>query len=146
MPLSLRESIAKTRPLPRTDAVLMGRAELLAPGDRDLLEAVLIRGQPAAALGRIMGVPGARVRKRIRRLCHRLTSAEFLDAARSLNYLARADAKLAKLHFCQGLSQRSLREAMGLSRHALQRRLDGVQAQIATVKRLRLARQKAGHR
>ncbi len=137
MHLTLRESICIATKLPRNDAILMGRAELLAPKDRDLVEAVLIRGQSTRSVARMMGVSSRAVRSRVCRLGRRLTSRKFLSAARSLSYLSPADADLATLYFCQGLSHRQLSSRMGLSIHLLRRRLDGIAAQIAVISKSR---------
>jgi DNA-directed RNA polymerase specialized sigma24 family protein len=144
MPLSLKESICRFRKMPRDSAVLAGRAELLAPGDRDLIEAVLVNGQSASGLARIMGVTPRMVRKKIRRLSLHLISRRFLDAARSLPYLPPEEATLARLHFCSGLTQAQLCGRLRLSPHCLRRRLDRLSAQIATISQLqRAAKQEA---
>ena len=78
MPLPLRENIYRVRNLPRTDAVLMGRAELLSPEDHDLIEAVLIHSQSTGAVSRMMNVSPRVIRKRLHMLGRRLTSRKFL--------------------------------------------------------------------
>ena len=113
--------------------------QLLAPPERELLEAVLIRGQSASSLARIMGVRPRTVRDRVRRLTRRLSSRRFLDAARALEYLPPDDAELARLHFCEGTSQRELARRRGMTSHALRRRMDRISAEIATVRRMRRA-------
>ncbi len=117
----------------------MGRAELLAREDRDLIEAVLIRCQPTAAVGRMMKLDPRVIRKRVHRLGRRLTSRKFLDAARALPYLTGEDGKIARLYFCQGIAQKRLSEQLGISEHTLRRRLDRISAEIATVARMRRA-------
>ncbi len=137
MPLPLRENIYRARNLPRTDAVLMGRAELLRPEDRDLVEAVLIHSQPTAAVGRMMNVDPRAIRKRLHRLGRHMTSRRFLDAARALPYLSEEKAELARLHFCQGMAQRQLAERLGMSNHAIRRELDRLSAEISAIGRMR---------
>ncbi|MCK5113842.1 MAG: hypothetical protein KAR11_03685 [Phycisphaerae bacterium] len=137
MPIPLMESIHKTQKLPRTDSVLMGRAELLAPGDRDLIEAVLIRSQPTVSLGRIMNVDPRRIRRRVHRLGKRIISKKFLDAARSLAYLGEPEAKLARLYYCQGIPQRKLAAQLEMSPHQLRRKLDKLSAEITAISRMR---------
>lgn len=136
MTLSLRENICRQRHLPCDEEILRARAELLAPEDRELIEAVLIHGQSASSLARIMGVHPRAVRTRIHRLSRRLTSRPFLDAARALEYLPAEDAHLARLHFCQGASQRELARRLGMTSHVLRRRLDRISAEIATIRRM----------
>lgn len=143
MPISLRDSMTRKEDLPRTDAVLMGRAELLSPADRDLLEAVLLRSQPVAALGRIMNVDAGALRTRIHRLGKRLSSRRFLDAARALQYLDPGDARLARLHFCQRISIPDLAEQEGMSRYTMRRHIDRISAQIQAVKRVNNIRKHA---
>ncbi|MCD4823971.1 MAG: hypothetical protein K8S55_05150 [Phycisphaerae bacterium] len=137
MPVQLRENIYRTRHIPRTDAVLMGRAELLAPVDRDLIETILIRGQSAASVGRLMKISPRNVRQRVHRLGRRMTSRKFLDAARALPYLAVEDAEIARLYYCQCIPQRELGQRVGLTNHAIRRRLDFITAEIATIRRIR---------
>jgi len=139
MALPLKEEIATVRKLPRNDAVLMGRAELLAPGDRELMQAVLGHGQRTASLARLLGVEPRTIRLRLERLGRRMNSRPFLDAARALSYLPAADAALARARYCEGLSQRELCERFGMSRHELRRRLDRLAAQIETLRRMRRA-------
>ncbi len=133
MHLTLRESICVATELPRNDTILMGRAELLSPEDRDLVDAVLIRGQSTRSVAGMMGGSARAVRRRVSRLGRRLTSRKFLSAARSLSYLSPDDADLAKLYYCQGLSHRQLVTRLGLSIHVLRRRLDRITAQIAVI-------------
>jgi len=114
----------------------MGRAELLSPADRDLLEAVLVRSQPVAALGRIMNVDARALRTRIHRLGRRLSSRRFLDAARALPYLDNDSARLARLHFCQKISVVDLAGLEGISRYTMRRRMERIAAQIQAVRRV----------
>jgi DNA-directed RNA polymerase specialized sigma24 family protein len=136
MPLTLRESICRSKRLPRDDEVLMGRAELLAPCDRDLVDAVLVRGQPTSSIARLMGVTRRVVRDRVHRLSRLLVSRRFLDAARALPYLSPEDGALARLRFCSGLTHAQLCQRLGLTPHRLRRRLDRLSAQIATIRQL----------
>lgn len=140
MPLRLRENICRVRQMPRNDDILMGRAELLAVEDRDLIEAILIRGQSTGSVARMIGLTPRIVRSRVYRLGRRLTSQQFLDTARALRYLSAPDALLARLRFCQGATQRQLSHRLGLSCHVLRRRLDHISAQVATIRRLSMAK------
>jgi len=115
----------------------MGRAELLAPGDRDLIEAILVRSQPTVSLGRIMDVDPRKIRKRVHRLGKRIISRKFLDAARSLAYLGEQEAKLARLYYCEGIPQRKLAVKLQMSTHQLRRKLDKLGAEIAAISRMR---------
>jgi len=136
MALPLRESLCVAKELVRDDQVLRGRAELLDRKDQDLIEAIFIRGQSTASVGRMLGVPARRVRDRAARLRRHLVSRKFLDAARALPYLPREEAALAKRRFCQQTTHRELCGEFGLTSHALRRRLDQLAAKIATIRRL----------
>ena len=144
MALSLKENIARVRKLPRDSAVLMARAELLAPGDKDLMEAILLRGQTVASVARMMGVTARAVSNRAKRLAARMTSRRFLDAARALPYLDDEDAKLASMKFCGGMSERSLAEKTGLSPHVVRRRLDRITAKITMIRNIQQASGQTG--
>ena len=137
MAVALRESVQRAREVPQSLAVLRGRAELLTDADRDLLEAVLVHGNPTESLARMLGVSCSAVRKRVRRLMRRLTSPSFLDAARALPYLEKADADLARLYFCEGASQEDAALSAGITRHQLRYRLARLRAEIAVLSRLR---------
>ncbi len=137
MHLTLRESICIATKLPRNDAIILRRGVLLAPEDRDLVDAVLIRGQSTRSVAGMMGKSARAVRTRVCRLGRMLTSRKFLSAARSMSYLSPADADLAKLYYCQGHSHRQLASRLGISIHVLRRRLDGIAAQIAVISKSR---------
>ena len=136
MTLSLRESVLSSGRLPRNDDVVLSRAELLAPVDQDLIEAVLIRGQSTRSLARLMGMTPRGVRDRVNRLTRRMGSRKFIDAARALPYLSREDAEIATLRFCQGYRLRGLREKFETTEHAIRRRLDRVDAEIRAINRM----------
>ncbi|MBI5722411.1 MAG: hypothetical protein HZA50_00490 [Planctomycetes bacterium] len=134
MPLSLRENICESHRLPRDEEVLAGRMELLEPKDKELLEAVIINGQPTRLIASLMNKSPQHIRNRVYRLSRRLASRRFLDAARAMPYLSPADAQLAKLHFCQGVAQRQLARQTGMTIHAVRRSLDRLAAAIATIR------------
>ncbi len=144
MALTLRENICSARKLPKDQDVLMGRAELLCSDDRELLEAIMIRGQTVGSVSHMMGMSPRRVANRVRKLSARLSSRRFLDAARALRYLSRSDATVARLRFCEGLSERQLSQKLGLSPHAVRRRVDQLSAQIAAIRRLGPVRNRSG--
>jgi DNA-directed RNA polymerase specialized sigma24 family protein len=122
----------------------MARAELLSAEDRELMEAVMVRGQTMRSVARMKGTSERSVGNRVRRLSERLASRAFLDAARALAYLPREDAMLASLRFCAGLSERKLAEILGASSHVVRRRLDRIGAQIAMIHRIQQAEKKFG--
>jgi hypothetical protein len=123
------------RPL-RNDDLVRVRAELLAPRDRDLVEAVVLRGQRVSSLARLMGVCPRSLRDRVHVLTQRMASRDFLDAARALPYLTNDDAFLARAAFCEGMPRRELCRRFGLTWHALRRRLDQLSARIAMIREL----------
>ena len=122
--------------LPWNDDVIQSRVELLAPADRALVEAVLIRGQSTRSLSRLMGVSTRGVRDKVNRLTRRMAGSKFIAAARSLPHLSPEDAELAKLRFCQGYRLRGLCEHLGLTEHAVRRRLDRVEAEVQAINRI----------
>lgn len=136
MGMPLKESVLQARRLPRNDDLLMARAALLSRDDRELIEAVFIRGQTTRSLSRMMGVEMRPLRNHVRRLAKRLASRKFLSVARALPYLSAADAQLARLRFCQGRTLRQLREQFNVSEHTLRRWLDHVAAQVAVIRRM----------
>jgi len=136
MALRLKDSIARSSPLPRDEQIIMGRAELLSTGDKDLVEAVLVRGQPATLIARIMGTSAKVIRARVRCLGRRLTSQRFLKAARALPYLDGDEAHLARLNFCAGVSQRRLARELGIPTHTLRRRLEHIAVKINVIHQL----------
>jgi len=140
MALTLRENICNARKLPQDEQLLIGRAELLCPEDRELIEAVLVRGQTVVSVAAMMGLSPRTVGNRVRRLAARLSSRRFLEAARALRMLPRQDAALARLRFCAGLSERKLAQKFGLSPHHIRRRVDAISAQIAVINRMLKAR------
>jgi DNA-directed RNA polymerase specialized sigma24 family protein len=133
MSISIKESIYEKSEIPDGEAIIIGRAEYLGQEDRDIMEAVIIHGEPAARIARLMDVPPSQLRKRIHRLCRRLASREFLTAARLLQFLPEEERQLARRHFCEGLSQRDLAHCTGQSLHTVRRRLDRLRAKISTL-------------
>jgi len=125
--------------LPKDVDILVARAELLQPRDRDLIEAVFVRGQTVVSVARMMGLSPRKVSNRVKRLAARLASRKFLDAARALPYLPCDEAALASLRFCAGLSERKLAEKFGVSPHIIRRRLDRIGAQIGMIRRMQRA-------
>jgi DNA-directed RNA polymerase specialized sigma24 family protein len=136
MPLSLREHICRARKIPRNEELLMARAELLLPADRDLVEAVFVHGQSAVSLARLLGVKPRAVRRRVHLLAKRMASRRFMDAARALPYLDEGDAAIAKMAFCQHVSQREIARQAGLTRHEVRRTLDRLTERISMIRRL----------
>ncbi len=129
----LREHISIARNLPRTDAVLLGRAAFLIQEDRDLIEAVLVRNQPTALVARLLNLTPKVVRQRVHRISRRLSSRLFLDTIRALPYLPEEETQLARLYFCCGIPQRKLARELRITEYILRRRLDRLSAQITAI-------------
>ncbi|MBS3734613.1 MAG: hypothetical protein KGY99_06765 [Phycisphaerae bacterium] len=128
--LSIRESLCRAGKLPRTDHVLRERARLLAEEDRDLVEAVLLSGEPVDRVARLKGMTPRAVRHRLHRLGGRMRSKRFRQILRVRRYLAPADAEIATRRYCHGLSLEALAAERGMTLHALRRRLDAIAAQV----------------
>ncbi len=135
--MNFRDRLTKQRRLPRNEELLMGRASLLLSKDRDLVEAVFVKGQSLRAIARMTGKTAKSVRQRIGRISRILTSRMFLETARSLPFLTDSEASLARKRFCACVSQRTLAKDLGISLTTLRRRLDRIQAQVQTLSRLR---------
>ena len=133
MALAIKEHICRGYHLPRSDAVLKARAEFLGQNDRDLVEAVLIEDQPVDVVARMKGMTIRTLNHHLHRLGRRMASSQFVQTIRSMSYLDPDDARIARRCFCQSASQRKLAVELGLSVHALRRRLDQVRARIDAI-------------
>ena len=127
----LRESIAKARKLPKSADLMIARAELLAPRDRALVEAVMLNHQSAEEIGRIAGINPRTVRYRVHKLTRRLASQKFLDAARLLLYLNPREAEVVRRYYCQGQSLRMVASDMGMTLHQVRREIDRLHGEMA---------------
>jgi DNA-directed RNA polymerase specialized sigma24 family protein len=134
MPITLREHICRIRKIPRNEELLMARAELLEPADRDLIEAVFVHRQSAVTLGRMLGVKTRAIRRRVHLLARRMSSRRFMNAARALPYLEYLEASIVKMAFCQHLSQREIAARTGLKRHEVRRAIDRLADRIAMIR------------
>ncbi len=136
MTLPLRDGICLAKEKPLIDDRVLGRSELLAEGDRELIEAVLVRGQSAASVARMMKARPRTVQARVRRLTKRLISRPFIEVARALPFLSPRDALLARMRYCQGATYKSLCQGMKLTLHQVRRNLDRIAAQVETIGRI----------
>mgnify|MGYP006290201525 CR=1 FL=1 len=133
MAFEIREHLTMSIPFPRTPEVIESRAALLERPDRDLVVAVLVRGQTATHLGPLMGVSPAVLRRRVKRLARRMNSRTFLDTMRCLPRLDPDDARLARRRFCQRAPLWLIAKEAGLNRYELRQRLERISAQIAVL-------------
>jgi len=133
MSWAIKEHICRACQLPRSDVVLRARAEHLLQADRDLVETVLVEGQPVEVVARMKGMSKRAMRHRLRRLARRLVSRDFVRAMRAMEYLDPQDAYVAKKLFCEGMSQRKLAAKLGLTTHALRQRIYQVRARIDVI-------------
>lgn len=136
MPLTLKESIYRSQSLPRNEEIVRSRAALLESPDRELVEAVLLHNQPAPAIARLTGQSVHHVRRRVQRLTRRLNARVFLETMRLLRFLPADEALLARLHFCAGLSQRTIAQRLGQPDYYVRRRIEQISAELALVRRL----------
>ena len=136
MTLPLKEGSCLPKLRPVLDERILGRAELLGQGDRELVEAVLGRGQSAASVARMIGASPRTIQSRVRRLTRRLTSRSFLDAARALSLLSPQDAALARMRYCQAATYGELCQGLHLTLHQVRRHLDRIAAQVETIGRM----------
>ena len=136
----LCESIAKARKLPRSSDLLISRAELLAPRDRALVEAVMLNNQSAEEIGRIADINPRTVRYRIRKLTKRMVSQRFIDAARLLLYLNPREADVVRRYHCRGQSLRMVAAELGMTLHQIRREIDRLDGEMACHRRERARR------
>lgn len=133
MTVSFQEYMSNQSHLPRDEQVLIGRLELLEEFDRELVEAVVVRGQPTRALSRLMGKSQRFIRQKVLSLTRRISSGEFLAAARSLPYLPPDERLIVKRHFCQAATIRQLCAETGLTLHRLRRKIDQLRAKMTVL-------------
>lgn len=136
MAVSFRESVCRTRAWPVNEDLLIRRAKLLPPKDRDLMLAVFLRGQTAGSLARLMGEDAWVIRRRLIKLSRRMTSRSFTGVLKTLPYLTPPDAELARLRYCQGTPVCELAARLDVSPHLLRRQLDRISAQIVAICRI----------
>lgn len=134
--LSLIDGYAQTKEMPERQRDLVWLSSFLQPDERTLVMAVLIDGQPIRLAARLLGQPYMNVRSRVLKLSRQLASRKYLAAARLVPYLSPGDATLAKLHFCSGLSCRSIGRMLGISLHDLRRQFDRITVRIDTIAQL----------
>lgn len=113
--------------------LIVRRARLLAKSDRDLLEAVLLRGQTISSMARLMGHNARTLTSRVAILKRRLLSRKFVRSAQALPYLDRAQARLARLHFCQRMPVREIARKTNMSYYRLRRTLESIGIQISMI-------------
>lgn len=113
----------------------MARAGFLRQRDRDLVEAVLVEGQPVKAVARMNGMTPRALRCHIYHLARLMVSRDFVQTVRAVAYLERQEAYIATRCYCHEVSQRDLAAELGLSVHALRRRLDQISSRIDTIMR-----------
>lgn len=140
MPVSFEEYMSSQARLPRDEQVLIGRLELLDDFDRQLVDAVVIRGQPTASLARLMGKSQRIIRDRVLSLMRRVASDDFLAAARSLPYLTGEERRIATRYFCQAATLRQLSQETGMTIHRTRRRIDQLRAKINVISAIGAAR------
>lgn len=134
--LSLKERIAQAKSMPQYDEVIRWRVEYLDPQDRDLVDAVVLRGVPVSVVSGLTGASQTSLRRRVQTLLKRMKSKRFVAAMRSLPYLDADEACLARLAYCQGHSQRQICREMKTTCHAVRRGLDKVSAKIRLINKL----------
>ena len=144
MPLTLKEtcfwSAGNKRDNPgflNDHAVIEARTALLDPEDRNLLRAVLIYNQPTKVIAQINRTSPAAVRHRVRRLIARISSPQFVGAARSLGLFNAEQAAVARCHILQAKSLQATVAATSLPYHTIRRLLTEVAGIIEGVRNLK---------
>jgi hypothetical protein len=133
MPATLMQNIMEKHNLPQNDAILLSRSQLLEESDQALFKAIFIYKQNAEIVSKLTGLKGHWIRRRARHLAGVVTSKVFVDAMRAMPHMTPADAELARLHYCQGLTVAQIARRLDLTRYQIRRRLDRVRGLIATI-------------
>lgn len=120
----------------RCDDVISWRIQFLNQDDRDLMDAVMLRGVSITVISRMCGVDPQVLRRRVRRLLKRIRSREFVEVIRSLAYLEPADQRVGRMKYCWGYSYRKLCAELSITMHQLRRRLDKLDASIKVINRI----------
>jgi DNA-directed RNA polymerase specialized sigma24 family protein len=137
MAFSFRDGVFEHRNLPHDPRRLAERFKHLSPRDRLILEMVLIRGQAAADIARVMDIDAKLMRRHIVRLCRRVTSFRFRQVTRIMPRLKEAEAQVAQLHFCQDIPMRQIARDMGVPIHRVRCLANRVLAKIEAFSELK---------
>ncbi len=144
MPLTLKETCLVSAENNRDKlgflndhAVIKARTELLDPADRNLLRAVLIYNQPAKVVAEINRIRPSAVRYRVRKLIARISSPQFVCAARSMGLFNAEQAHVARCHILQGKSLQATVATTGLPYHTIRRLLTEIAGIIEGVRNLK---------
>lgn len=112
----------------RGEAVL-ARARHLPGRDRALVEALVIRGEPAALIARLLGVGPKSVQRRADRLVRRLASPGFAFIAARLGRMPALRRSVAVMVLLHGRTQRDAAKELGVSIHEVRRHVVSLKAQ-----------------
>jgi hypothetical protein len=105
-------------------------APYLEPLDREMVLAVLDRGQTAAAVGRIGNQNPRQVRRKVRRVYARISSPEFQFVAQRVDSWGGTRRKVALASFLHGMSLRQAASSLGLSMHLVRQHIAAIRNQI----------------
>ncbi|MDY7011735.1 MAG: hypothetical protein SVV80_13440, partial [Planctomycetota bacterium] len=94
--------------------------------DRNLLRAVLIYNQPTKVVAEINRTSPSSVRYRVRKLIERISSPQFVGAARGLMFFNEEQAAVARYYILQGKSLRDTVATTGLPYHSVRKALSEV--------------------
>lgn len=105
-------------------------APYLDPADREVLLAVLDRGQSAAAIGRIARRSPREVRRQVRKTYRRITSPEFTFVMQRVDSWVGTRRRVAVASFLQGLSLRDTAASLGLTVHTVRQHVQAIRNQF----------------
>ena len=140
---TIRPPAMRTRTLPPSEPIgvdlrrrnradhadrLVHLASQLPANDRALVEAVYLHGRSAVEIAQLTSLPVRRVRKRIRQLVLRISSARYLYVLRQRDTWTRTRRRVADAIVVQGLSMRKAAATLGLTYHTVRGHAGAIKA------------------
>lgn len=122
-----RTDLRRHRQASLTDLV-RERCGALALPDRDLLQAVFVRGSNIAEISRLSGRPARTLRFRVKRLLGRITGPEYAFVLRHQSRWHATRRRIAAAVFLEGRSMREASRMLSLSFHTVRRQCELIRA------------------
>jgi DNA-directed RNA polymerase specialized sigma24 family protein len=103
---------------------------MLLPRDQALLDAVVAHGMSAPAAGRLMRMTPRQVRRRVHALCNMMADPQFRRVMRLLPRLKPLEARMAMMHYCQGVPKCRIAQLLKRSERSVYRALDHINGKL----------------
>ncbi|GEM_PF-1301879 len=110
-------------------AKVRSAAPYLDDRDREIVLAVLDRGQSAAAVGRLTNRQAREVRRHVKRVYRRISAPEFQFVLEQIDRLGGTRRKVASACFLHGLSLRQAAAKLGVTVHMVRRHVMAIRNQ-----------------